>query len=153
MKPKIYYKHQELFINGALEALYKIGNVLTSSKKLLEHNMYSNGWQLTKAAEADFRQVVANWCGDNYEKLCEMQEAGNEPWDVMGGWFICSVQREGTGYWDAQTGKTVNRERLALMGNELHQVATSAFNEETFWLYIKAGRYCEFQYFNINNLT
>jgi len=137
-----YFNHAREFIGGATEALYKVGVVSTA--KGLAH-MHDKGWQLTQIAEHRYHCVVTAWFYEHYKSLCKLSELGVE-WYQMGIDWLCSIQHEGTGFFDVHTGVTHDREKLKRLGKKLHKLAQSAYHEEAFLMYVKRGKYCEFQF-------
>ena len=138
-----YWGHYWWFESGALEALYKVTSVLTAEEKDSSGNMHDKGWCLTKAAKKDFTRQISQWFRRNYEDLCELADLG-VPWSDMGADLVCSIQHQGTGFWDQFSDDKVIAQRKKDIGKRLDQAAKISYGEEDFLLYVKRGKFCEF---------
>ena len=140
------------FVDGCLEGIYKIGTVSTTKG---QDNMHDRGWQLTKAAQKEFEQVVSEWFERNYKDLCRLAAFGDSFY-AFGCWFICSVQGCGTGFFDAHLGIPADevRNKLKRLGNKLHKSVQSSFqSNEVFNLYIVRGKHCAFEFPLVTNAS
>jgi hypothetical protein len=141
---QVYCEQRNLFYQGAEDALYMVGTVLTAHQTNEMVHMHDRRWVLTKAAQHEFRAVVDRWFDNNFTALNRAVNLG-QYWTELGITFMCSVINCGGSFLEMSINASNKEDKIKLdkVGKKLYKAAEHYY-DETFDLYIIRGKYCAF---------